>query len=145
MTVGALGLVLSAGYLALGAKMPFGQMDQPGAAVFPMVVGVILLFSSAAALLEGWRMDPALTVEWPAGADGRRVLRAAALLLGYFLLLPWIGQLLASFLFFVLAVRLLSDYSWTRVVVSSALLAGALYLVFVRLLQVPLPAGHLWL
>lgn len=144
LAVGLIGIVLSAGYLVVGAKLPFGQMDQPGAAVFPMVVGVIMLVSSAAAALEGWRMDPSLVVEVPVGIDRRRVLWVSSALLGYFLLLPWIGQLAASLLFFCLTIRLLSDYSWTRVLLSAVLMSGALYLVFVRLLQVALPAGALW-
>jgi putative tricarboxylic transport membrane protein len=144
LVVGFAGILLSVAYLAMGAKLPFGQMDQPGAGVFPMVVGVIMLFSSAAAVLEGWRMDPSLAIELPVGVDRQRVVGVTGFVLGYFLLLPWVGHLLASVLFFILTIRLLSDYGWPRILITSALLSGALYLIFVRLLQVALPAGEIW-
>ena len=36
--IGGAGLLLAAGYLGLALKLPFGQMDQTGAAVFPIMI-----------------------------------------------------------------------------------------------------------
>ena len=43
LVMGGGGLVAAAVYLGLSFRLPFGEMDQPGAAVFPVVVGVILM------------------------------------------------------------------------------------------------------
>jgi hypothetical protein len=143
LVVGWAGLALSLAYLALGAQLPFGALDQPGAAVFPMVAGVVAILASAATLHEGWRLERTEPVEFPAGADARRVLGMGGLLLGYFVLLPWLGQLLTSLLFFMLVLRLLSQYAWPRIAAYSVVMSLAVYGVFVHLLQVPMPAGVL--
>ena len=143
LAVGAAGLVFAAAYLALSFQLPFGIVKRPGAAVFPVIVGVIVVLASLATLWEGWRMEPAVRIDLPAGADGRRVGALAALLLGYFLVLPWLGHVIAGALFIALAMRLLSTYSWPRLIAYAAVAESALYVVFVRLLQVPLPAGVL--
>lgn len=143
LATGAIGAALSAGYLALAARLPLGAMDQPGAGVFPVVVGILVLLSSIAVVWEGWRMPADETVDMPAGADAARVLALLGLLVGYVLLLPWIGQLVGSFLFCLMVIRLLSRTPWPWLVVQAAAIAVAAELVFVRLLQVQMPRGIL--
>lgn len=143
LVVGGLGLAFSVAYLALSSQLPFGQRDQPGAAVFPMMVGVVLVLASLATLNEARQMPRAEHVELPAGPDRMRVLGLIAALLGYFLLLPWLGQIATSMLFFVALMRLLSQYSWPRLVAYSVVMSLAVYGVFVLVLKVPMPAGVL--
>ncbi len=45
--VGLIGLALAAGYLVLSFRLPFGRMDQPGAAIFPIIVGITLVLGSS--------------------------------------------------------------------------------------------------
>lgn len=143
LAVGWLGLLFSVGYLALSSQLPFGQRDQPGAAVFPMLVGAILALASVGALHEAWQMDPAEHIELPAGDDRRRLFGLIAALLGYIVLLPWLGQAPTAVLFFVALMRVLSDYSWPRVIAYALLMSLGVYVVFVWLLKVPMPAGLL--
>lgn len=141
--VGGIGLLLSAGYLALSFRLPFGQVARPGAAVFPVLVGIVLMLASLTVIWEGWKMDRATAVELPAGADRMRLLGLIGLLLAYFLLLPWLGQLASSALFCAVLMRLLSKAPWPRIVIYSLVISAALYTVFIHLLNVPMPRGIL--
>lgn len=143
LATGGIGVLLSAGYLALSIDLPFGQLDRPGAAVFPVIVGVVLMLASLVTLREGLAMDAGEKVELPAGVDRKRLLGLVGLLFGYMVLLPWLGQILASVPFCVLLMRLLSDLSWIRTTIYSLLVSGAVYTVFVVLLDVPMPRGIL--
>jgi putative tricarboxylic transport membrane protein len=144
LVIGGIGLFFAAGYLGLSFQLPFGQLEQPGAAVFPLIAGVLLLLGSLATMWEGWKMEKAEQVDFPAGADLKRLLSLIGLLLGYFLALPWLGQLIGSMLFCVLLMRVLSGLAWPRIVLYSAVMTGALYAVFIYLLKVPMPRGALF-
>src|SRR5687768_14652567 len=99
LIVGGTGLLVSVGYLIMAAKLPFGRLDQPGAGVFPVFVGIVLTIASLVTLREGWLSSERGTIEFPAGADRVRVICLVALLVGFFFALPWLGQLISSALF----------------------------------------------
>jgi putative tricarboxylic transport membrane protein len=141
--MGGGGLLAAAVYLGLAFQMPFGEMDQPGAAVFPVAVGVILMLASLTTLWEGWRLDRGEQVVLPVGTNLRRLLSLVGLLLGYILALPWLGQIIGSALFCMLLMRVISDLGWPRIAVYSLAISVVLYAVFVMLLKVPMPRGIL--
>jgi putative tricarboxylic transport membrane protein len=143
LVIGGIGLVLALAYLGLAFQISFGQLDQPGPGIFPVLVGVILTLASLATMWEGWQMEKAELVDFPAGADRKRILSLVALLFGYFLLLPWLGQIIAGTLFCIFLMRVLSSLGWLRIVVYSLLMSIAIYVMFVRLLKVPMPSGVL--
>ena len=143
LALGGLGLLFSAVYLGMSLQLPFGQLDQPGAGVFPIIVCIILILASLTTVWEGWKMDRAQRVELPAGVDRRRLLGLIGLLFGYFFALPWLGQFISSTLFCVLLMRVLSDLRWPRIVAYSLAISIALYVAFVFLLKVPMPRGIL--
>jgi putative tricarboxylic transport membrane protein len=146
LLVGAMGLAAAVGYLTMALRLPFGQLDQPGAAVFPIFVATVLAIASLATIQEGWSTNAREKVEFPVGGDRRRVVYLVLLLLGFFFALPWLGQLISSTLFCVLLMRVLSaGVSWVRILAYSVVLAVAIDLVFERLLKVPLPHGVLGL
>lgn len=143
LVTGAGGLVLSAGYLGLSVQLPFGELARPGASLFPIMVGALLAVASLSTLWEGWRTASAEQVELPAGRDARRLLVLVGALFVYIVALPWLGQVIASSLFLVLLMRVLSDTSWIRVIAYALIISGTLYAVFVRMLSVPMPRGLL--
>ena len=55
IVVGAIGICLSVLYLALSFQMPMGRVRQPGAGVFPVISGFLLLLGSVSALWEGMK------------------------------------------------------------------------------------------
>lgn len=143
LVVGGAALAIAAGYGALALQLPFGKLDQPGAAVFPIVVTAIMAIAGVATLVEGWQMEPSALVELPAGQDLRRVAVLVTALVGYLVLLPWLGHWISSTLFLVATMRLLSHYTWVRVWATALVVAAAFEGLFVRLLQVPMPSGVL--
>jgi len=143
LAVGAGGLVLSAAYLGASARLPVGELARPGAAVFPLLVGFLLVIGSLSTLWEGLRTSTAEQVELPAGRDRLRLLVLLAALFVYIVALPFLGQLIASALFLILLMRVLSDVGWPRVIVYSLIISATLYFVFVHLLSVPMPRGIL--
>jgi len=141
--MGAAGILLSAGYLWEAMQLPFGRPDQPGAGLFPVVVGAILLLASLATIWEGVRMERAEEVDFPAGTDLYRLLKLIAYLFGYFVLLPLLGFPLASVVFCTFLIHALSDVSWLRCAVYAILMSASATYLFVHLLNVPLPRGIL--
>ncbi len=144
LTIGCVGSLVATGYLAMALDLPFGRLDQPGAALFPMVAAATLIVASLIAILEGWQLDPELRIDLPQSADRNRLLCLVGLLFGYFVALPLLGQLISSAIFCLLLMRVLSGLSWPRVAIYSLAMSAVLYVAFVTLLKVPLPRGLLF-
>jgi hypothetical protein len=121
--------------------MPMGRVRQPGAGVFPVISGFLLLLGSVSALWEGMKQRNSEKVELPAGSDLLRLLAVLGGVLGYLILLPVLGQLISSTLFCFVLIRALSSLSIWRVMLYAVLMAGAAYLLFVRILMLPMPGG----
>jgi putative tricarboxylic transport membrane protein len=143
--VGGVCLVFSIGYLGMSIPFPRGELDQPGAGVFPLIVGAGLTLASLATMWEGWHMEKATQVGLPNSADRNRLFSLMGLLFGYILLLPWLGMTIVTIVFCVLLLRVLSDLSWLRTLAYSLVISTAFYAVFVSLLKVPMPRGILFL
>ena len=146
--VGVLALLLSAIYIA-GAwqTLSMGRWHKPGAAIFPIAVGVLLAISAISVLLEKYSRAgdsmPA-TFSLPTGADLRRLLLVMAAFALYFLAMPILGNMIASGLFLLAAMWLLSDdpdKSVFRLALYAVVAALIFELFFVRLLKVQMPAG----
>jgi hypothetical protein len=118
-----------------------GRVRQPGAGVFPVISGFLLLLGSVSALWEGMKQRNSEKVELPAGSDLLRLLAVLGGVLGYLILLPVLGQLISSTLFCFVLIRALSSLSIWRVMLYAVLMAGAAYLLFVRILMLPMPGG----
>ena len=141
LVFGGVGLVIAAAYLGLSVQLPFGQLDRPGAAVFPVVVGCIFAVASLATVWEGWRMERSDPIDLPAGADRWRLFGLIGLLFGFFLVLPWLGQIVSGAIFSLLLMRLLSNLGWVPIAIYAVILSVAVDVVFANLLRVPLPRG----
>ena len=142
LIIGGIGLVFSVGYLGLALQFPLGKIDEPGARVFPIIVGTMLIFASLVTMWEGWQMDKAVRIALPVGTGRKRLLGLVVLIFGYIIILPWLGQLTVSMLFCALSLRLLSNLGWLRILATSLVISSLLYVVFITLLKVPMPHGE---
>ena len=132
-------LAFSATYLVLAGRLPIGSGEQPGAGLFPVLVGVFLLVASSAFLFQCLRRTPRALTPRPAKA-GQRVTGVVVALAAFCLLLPWLGYGVASLGLLLVILRLFGLARW-RVTGAVALLAtAASYYLFAVLLGVPLPA-----
>lgn len=141
--VGLVGLALAAAYLVMAFDLPFGRMDQPGAAIFPIIVGITLVLAAISTVVEGMRAGDEEEYALPAAAGRGRVALLVALLIGYVLALPLLGQFVAGAVFIAVLMRSLSNLGWPRILLYSLVMAAALHFVFVTFLKVPLPTGAL--
>ena len=141
---GLVGIVLAAGYFVAASDLPLGTVDEPGARLFPLIVNAILVIASLACVREAL-MSPDMQgkLDFPVGADARRLGALVALLLAYFCAMPWAGFLLSSLAFSALLVRLLSATGWFRCLVYGALMTLLSWLFFIYFLTVPMPTGVL--
>lgn len=139
---GGFGIALSAGYIVATLELPLGTMDEPGAALYPYLVAGILLIASLACVREAL-MSPDMQgkLDFPKGADARRLGAMVLLLLAYFCAMPWAGFLLSSFGFCTLLVRLLSGHGWIRCLIYGVLMTAIIWLFFIYFLKVPMPTG----
>lgn len=141
LSIGTGGLLLSAGYLGMAFQLPLGDMARPGAGIFPILVGGLMVFASLSTIWEGWRTGTGEQLELPSGQDRSRLLVLVGAMSVYVVGLPWLGQIVASTLFLISLMRVMSDVSWLRVITYSLVISITIYVVFVRLLNVPMPRG----
>lgn len=144
---GLAGLALSLGYGLLAVTdLPMGKISQPGAAVFPVIVALVMAAASVGLVLEQL-VSAAVTEErpmdLPRGADLRRLLAFGASIAGYVLLAPVLGHLPASAVLCIALVRLLKPASWRSNVVTGVAIAIAAWAFFDVALGVSLPKGVL--
>ena len=146
--VGLFALLLAAIY-AFDAwqTLSFGRWHKPGAAIFPIAVAALMALSAISVLLErhGGADDPMpATFSLPDGADLRRLFSVLAAFAIYFMAMPLLGNMIASALFLLASMWLLSDdpdRSIARLAIYAVMIAVIFEVFFVRLLKVQMPAG----
>jgi hypothetical protein len=142
-----LALLLSAFYVTNAWQtLSVGRWHKPGAAIFPIALGALLAISGLSVLFERRGSDGAMpaTFTLPAGSDLRRLLLLLAAFALYFLMMPVIGNMVASALFLFASMWLLSDdpgRSRLRLAAYAIAIALCFEWFFVRLLKVQMPGG----
>lgn len=141
----AVGLVLLAGFMWFESRrLSFGTFRVPHTGFYPKILIGLLLLLALACLAQTWRDQ---TMERPVEripAEGWiRIGATLATLIGFALVLEWLGFLLSTFILMVLLLRAVEAPKWSRVIVVSLVTAALAYGLFGWLLGVPLPAGVL--
>jgi putative tricarboxylic transport membrane protein len=137
---GAIILVLGTVYLVEGIRIPPPAIGDPlGPRVFPTVLGTAMLACGVVLLLRPVRragrvLERKLLIP---------VLLLAGLLVAYALSLAPLGYPFATFLFMVLAARMMGERSLTRSLPIALGFSVGVYLLFTRFLTIPLPSGVL--
>jgi hypothetical protein len=116
--------------------------DGPQSGYFPFYIGLFVVLSSAATLVEAWLKhgpDEAFV------GRGQLKLVFAVLVPSFFYIavIQFAGMYAASAVFIGFFMRWLGKYSWTKVVVVSIAVTVAFYLMFEEWFLVPLPKGPL--
>lgn len=131
----------SALYLVQAARLPLGSVEQPGAGLFPILVGAFLLAVSVAHLLQDLRRSPGTPLLLPSAEMGRRVMGVVAALGAFCLLLPWLGYGVAALGLLLAILRLFGLARWGMTAAVALVATVASYYLFAVVLGVPLPAG----
>jgi putative tricarboxylic transport membrane protein len=138
--------LLGGAYLAGSLSLSMGTVEQPGAGLFPMLVGIFILFLSIPGLVGSLKSGETRKLSqgvFPQGSDLRRVIAIALSVLLFAILLQPLGYGICSAFLMAAVLRLLGMRSWGKAAVIAILTAGISYFFFV-LLDIPLPRGSLF-
>ncbi len=155
---GSLVLILfSIVFLLYTTRYPLDTRENPGPAVFPLVLGAILLALASWQLIQAF-MDMKASDVRTGRAHSQKSLRRffrenrneasvvymTALLILYILMVRWIGFYVSSFLLVIFASRLIDAKGWLKPLVLSAGLNFFSYLLFGLWLKLAFPRGLLF-
>ncbi len=128
-------------YLVEGFTLPPAAIGDPlGPLVFPTILGFSFIACGVyLAVRPGPRpAQPAIIRNLFV-----QILILFALLLLYAFSMGWMGYPIATFLFVVIAASLMGEKSRSKGVVFSAVLSAGIFLLFIWVLNIPLPPGFL--
>jgi hypothetical protein len=145
---GALGILVSASYVAYARQIEDGMLaDEVGAAGVPSAVGLLMMLASVALLLKASRRRAGPVGEraqedapW---AAHKLALYLLAVLAAYVLVLPVAGYWVSVALLIGAVSALVGARDRKVILACSVLGASGLYTLFTLLLKIRLPAG-LW-
>ncbi|MGH3662779.1 MAG: tripartite tricarboxylate transporter TctB family protein [Micromonosporaceae bacterium] len=141
VATGVIGVLAGVGYTAMATDLPFGDMQQPGAAVFPVAVGVGCVLISLVTCAEAYFSGAAKgEFTLPPPAARRAFWGFLAAVVAYVLTVPFLGQYLAATLFVVAGIKVLGASLRTAILYGVALGLG-LSFAFIELLGVRMPPG----
>lgn len=141
----AIGLLLLAGFIGFESRrLSFGTFRVPHTGFYPKILTGLLLLLAFACLVQTLRDK---TIQRPTEkilAEGWiRIGATLATLVGFAVVLEWLGFLLSTFVLMVLLLRAIEAPKWPRVIAVALATAALSYGLFAWLLGVPLPAGVL--
>jgi len=121
-----------------------GGLSNYGGVFIRFSTGLLVLFGIAS-LIKGIRRPETIQF-FDSAAEQARISTGVLLLAGYLVLIPIIGFVFASLLFYLIMSLTLKDKPLSAMTVLSSIVqavvvVGVLYSLFYFLLQVPLPAG----
>jgi len=120
-----------------------------GTGMFPLILGILLMFLSCIFLLKLLYQHKKTTTKRDSGGEVRRSPVQLILFFGTMVLatafFDKLGYPLASFLLLAALLRTLGMKQWTLNILLSLMTAAASYFLFVHWLQIPLPKGFIGL
>jgi len=133
-------LIFGAGYLLGATSMPSATIGDPlGHKTFPVILGGLMIFLGSSLLVK-----PGRDTEFsPLKRTFISVILLAGLLGGYGYSLPILGYPLGTFLFLFITSRLIGERSWILGLLLSAGLSLGIFIIFTKILDIPLPLGIL--
>jgi putative tricarboxylic transport membrane protein len=150
-------IFFSVTFLVYTTRYPLETWESPGPAVFPLILGGVLLILSLWQLIRAWR---ALSMPGNAGEKGSairafqtflhdnrgeaKVLSLTALLILYILAMQWIGFFVSTFLLVIFSGRLMEAKEWGRPIALSAGVCLFCYLLFEVWIKLTFPRGLLF-
>ncbi len=123
-----------------------GSLTQPGPGYLPLALGILLLLLSLILLVGQMRKTPgARQVVLPAARSigWEKVIYTVLVLMVAAFLFEQLGYLLTFFLLVVSLMKGVERQNWRRILTVALLTTAGVYLVFVLLLEQPLPRGVL--
>jgi putative tricarboxylic transport membrane protein len=137
-------VLLACGIAALFAtrRMRIGSAGPFQPRLFPLLVGWLLIAAAGLLTVDALRTPPERSIAWPSRHGKVRIAVMVGSLAAYILLLEPVGTPLATFLAVAFQVWYLGEYRWHVPLLTGAIAAVIVYLVFMLGLELTLPAGQ---
>lgn len=133
-------VVLGAAVIALSGDLPFGQMSMPGAGFMPILIAVLLIVFGAALVLRARENRPFSDIGWDDGRHAAQVLAITVVAVALYATLGFVITMTAMMAFILIVIE---RRNVLRAAAYSVVVVVTTYVVFVHLLQSPLPDGLL--
>ena len=126
-------------------RYQIGSLTQPGPAIFPLLLGLLLIFLSLISLRQTKRSSVCNQTAKPFSSKSHlgKVIYTILVLLSSTFLFEKIGYLATLFLLMVLLLRGSKLLSWKIIIFIAFFTVFGVYIVFVLMLNQPLPRGIL--
>jgi putative tricarboxylic transport membrane protein len=135
-------VLVSAAYLAITLiDLQLGTLRRPGAGIFPLCVGAAFLLVSVVTLFRAGGFNIASLAANSEPTGKARLVRFCVLIAVYVGCLPVAGHAVSNMLLVTMCIRLLSSRSWPYALAVATILTAFIWLLFVVVLEVPLPRG----
>lgn len=137
---GAFFVVAGLTVIALSGDLPVGQLSMPGAGFMPLLVAVLIIAFGLALILRARESKPFSEIAWDDGRHAAAVLIIAAAAVAFYIT---IGFIITMILMMIALLVVIERRNVVWAALYSAVTVTATYVVFVRILQSPLPGGLL--
>jgi hypothetical protein len=129
-------------------RLPMGEMRDPGAGFFPLLIALLTGVLALIALAQALRQKSEKQGKEPPSPSAEpfrwwNLVIIVAALWAYALTLDQIGFLVDTFLFMLLLVKVIEPQSWAKSLIAALITAVASELFFNVLLQAQIPQGIL--
>jgi len=132
----------------LSLRMPIGTFRMPGTGLFPLILGILLMFLSCIFLLKLLYQHKKTTARRDSVAERGSPVQLILFFGTMVLATAFFNQLgypLTAFLLLVVLLRTLGMKQWFNNILLSLISAVASYFLFVQWLKIPLPKGWIGL
>jgi hypothetical protein len=126
--------------IALSTDLPFGQLSMPGAGFLPEIVAVLIIVLGGSLFFRANESPSFAEIEWD---DARHALQVIATACAAASLYIYLGFIITMFAMMLVLLVAIERKNILRAAVYSAGVAVVTYIVFVHVLQSPLPPGIL--
>lgn len=127
---------VAVGAIVSSVSLGIWKGGMPGPGLFPLVSAVLLVIALAATI-----QDTGSTEEATQDVERSRFLGYVVAIAGFVGLLIVVGTLPAVFVFLCFVVAVVERLRWSHTLMMASATTGACWVVFERLLAVPLPSG----
>jgi len=132
----------------LSFRMPLGTFRNAGTGLFPLILGILLMFLSGLLLLRLFLKTQATREKLSTGeipASSKQLLLFFGTMVLVTLFFNRLGYPLSSFLLMVALLKILGMKRWSSNIFISLPTAVVCYFLFVQWLKIPLPKGWIGL
>ena len=151
-------ILFSVVFLVYTTRYPIDDWENPGPAVFPLLLGTVLLILAAGQFVRVlwvlYRQPPTTGEKTPVipallrfmrdNDAERRVFILVAILFSYLLFMPWVGFFVSTFLLVIASSRLMEAKDRIRPVILSLAIGLFCYFLFEVWIKLSFPRGFLF-